>query len=387
MDQNGRASDRQYLGKDNASYEIEEIAISGYKETTLKKVSNLAIPGGNEGGPTLVIHENVFLFSIEGLGYFHTMNDVVAEFNFIKRLVQPEEINFCAIAPSFDMGQDTISRYPFISNILDRLGISHYGDQTNNIKILDDYSEIIISAAYFIYMNYSPLLYRNIEEFYQEPQNVPDMQVRFNEYLSYSSRYSREFWNDLLSDEMMEPKRKIYLTRRKENDELRKYYKDCMVDGTFSREAFEQKWPNMKEEFIEDIENRSYQRYISLYDENQIENFLMDHGYEIIDPSSLSISEQLLLYSSAQEIVGFAGSNLYNCIFAHPEATITILNTSNSYNFWHRELIQSAIQNVYEAPPRSRDPRGNEFFADKGSEDFVQYSAQSIMDAFWQVRG
>ena len=81
-----------------------------------------------------------------------------------------------------------------------------------------------------------------------------------------------------------------------------------------------------------------------LLNEPEIIEFLKQRHFEVVLPEQLSFTEQVVLYNSADIIVGSASSALTNCIFCHPGAkVIATIHENTSFNFrGYASMIQSS---------------------------------------------
>lgn len=81
--------------------------------------------------------------------------------------------------------------------------------------------------------------------------------------------------------------------------------------------------------------SNSSRRLVNL---NEVEALLERHGFEIIFPEDLSMSEQILLFQSAICVVGEGGSALHNTVFGRTGCHVAVLQGNNNGNF-----LQSAL--------------------------------------------
>jgi hypothetical protein len=83
--------------------------------------------------------------------------------------------------------------------------------------------------------------------------------------------------------------------------------------------------------------------------EHEIENALAEHGFDIVFPEQLSISDQIYLFSTRQNIAGFAGSAFHNHIFAHqsPHITCVALDPILNTNFLLLDKLKHTEANYY----------------------------------------
>ncbi|WP_367849440.1 glycosyltransferase 61 family protein [Rhodoferax sp. WC2427] len=80
-----------------------------------------------------------------------------------------------------------------------------------------------------------------------------------------------------------------------------------------------------------------------LVNEKEITDFLILYGFEIIYPEELTFSEQVLLFSKAEIVVGSCSSALTNCLFCPPDCKIIgLIHELSSFNFrGYASFIQS----------------------------------------------
>jgi tetratricopeptide (TPR) repeat protein len=70
--------------------------------------------------------------------------------------------------------------------------------------------------------------------------------------------------------------------------------------------------------------------------EQEVESLLESYGFYSVDPSTLSFTEQILLFSQAKFIVSASGAALVNMIWAPAGAKVAVLmNDSKVANYWY----------------------------------------------------
>lgn len=81
-----------------------------------------------------------------------------------------------------------------------------------------------------------------------------------------------------------------------------------------------------------------------LLNEAEIIDVLTKQGFEVVYPEKLSFAEQVVLYHTADTIVGSASSALTNCIFCNPNArVIALIHENRSFNFrGYTSMIRSS---------------------------------------------
>lgn len=94
-------------------------------------------------------------------------------------------------------------------------------------------------------------------------------------------------------------------------------------------------WNPLKRPLVNNHKARLYisrrtQTKRALHDEDKIERFFASHGYTTIYPETLSIAQQIILFSNASHIIGPSGTNMFGIAFAPPDCQIMIL-ASNAF--------------------------------------------------------
>jgi hypothetical protein len=139
--------------------------------------------------------------------------------------------------------------------------------------------------------------------------------------------------NSFLSEKNLKniPTRKLFISRMNESNrirQLRKKYDELSLGDLRTFKIF-------KTNLGSDLRIKILDRFISLSDEKELEDFFAQNGYEIVNPGSYSFEEQLEMFSSATHVAGISGAAFINTIFCKPGTKVIILNTSSRYNFPH----------------------------------------------------
>jgi capsular polysaccharide biosynthesis protein len=85
-------------------------------------------------------------------------------------------------------------------------------------------------------------------------------------------------------------------------------------------------------------------RQIANYDE--VSTILMQRGYEIVTPETMSMIDQIKIFSEASHIVGSLGAGLANSIFSSPSAKLMMFDPGLS-DFYYWDLASLAGQEFY----------------------------------------
>lgn len=91
-------------------------------------------------------------------------------------------------------------------------------------------------------------------------------------------------------------------------------------------------------------------RYISIDDEQLLENFYFNQGFEILDMESLSVYEQISVASESRVIAGLAGAAFVNTLVCNKESDILLLHISDGYVFEHELNSLGSGANTYHVP-------------------------------------
>jgi Glycosyltransferase 61 len=96
--------------------------------------------------------------------------------------------------------------------------------------------------------------------------------------------------------------------------------------------------------------------------EGQLVAMLVDHGFEVVQPETLSVREQIDLFSRASQIVGASGAALTNMLYAAPGAlVVTLYNkyfVSGGGDLYFDALAKACghqFNSVYGIPVQARD--------------------------------
>lgn len=81
------------------------------------------------------------------------------------------------------------------------------------------------------------------------------------------------------------------------------------------------------------------------------EQAALDAGFEVVEPSALTIPEQVGLFAGARVVVGEFGSALHNAVFCRPGAVVGAIGARNQ--------VQSAISALCELRQSYLEPEGD----------------------------
>lgn len=82
--------------------------------------------------------------------------------------------------------------------------------------------------------------------------------------------------------------------------------------------------------------SRSEAKVRKVLNEKELEPVLGKHGYEIVRPEGLSLSEQIDLFSTCDSLLGIHGAGLTNCLFMPPGGNVfELLKREPNHGYWH----------------------------------------------------
>lgn len=90
--------------------------------------------------------------------------------------------------------------------------------------------------------------------------------------------------------------------------------------------------------------SRRYMPLRNIENENELEELSSSrYGFEVIYPESIPFADQLAVYSESTCLAGFAGSNMHNCIFARPGATVICIQDTRSTPIIQNQKLSDAL--------------------------------------------
>lgn len=291
---------------------------------------------------------NFYILDLDSLNsHFHFLNDQIGEYLSIRESVN--DLKLLVLAKKIATTKKPLSDHNKTSKI-----------------VYDILSKLEIFEGQVINLNEYKSL--NIE-------NVFLTQIHFNKYLD-KSMVAKDSGNHpkttvgslrnlFLSEKNLQnvPTRKLFISRMNESNrirQLRKKYDELSLGDVIPFKIF-------RSNLGSDLRIKILDRFISLSDEKELEDFFAQNGYEIVNPGSYSFEEQVDMFSSASHVAGITGAAFINTIFCKPGTKVIIINTSNRYTFPHYRWPEEAGMKTLCVP---------EIIGD-GSKDF---SAKDIIE-------
>jgi hypothetical protein len=334
---NGKVKDK------NIEISFEKYSI--YKEllesSPIYQIDNLLIKKiDNDKGQTRHFEENVYLLDLDTVdSFFHFLDDLIG--NFLVLMNQVKDLHCVAlIRKPLIISKKEVGRYEDDNEAARRLSEYVY-DVLNHLKSLNikisflninDYKSVSFKNIFIINSEFNS--YINIKEVNSETAYCgPNLVVPL---LQKAFRLT----------EGPKKNNKIFITRKSENSKVRNLKKRMDV--------IKQRFPNGIKKYIKKIGIGNFEkinhRFISMQDEEMLEDFFKNKGYQIINPGLLTFKQQIELFYTTDVVAGLSGAAFINTIFCKDKAKVIILNTSTGYSFEHNYWPAAANLEVINIP-------------------------------------
>jgi hypothetical protein len=259
---------------------------------------------------------NFYLLDLDSLNsHFHFLNDQIGEYLSIKKTVNDLKLLVVAKkrATSKKPLQDHNKTSKIVYEILSKLEIFE-----NQVINLNEYKSLHIENLFLTQIYWNKYLDKSMVP--MNSGNHPKTTVG-------------PLRNLLLSEKNLQnvATRKLFISRMNESNrirQLRKKYDELSLGEVMPFKIF-------KSNLGSDLKIKILDRFISLSDEKELEDFFAQNGYEIVNPGNYSFEEQVDMFSSASHVAGITGAGFINTIFCKPGTKVIIINTSNQYTFPH----------------------------------------------------
>ena len=246
--------------------------------------------------PAITVHGPVFLAPAY-VPYYHAVTDVVATYEYIKKYIPETKIVFCSnqiwkesvSGMSEDLGTymlDVLDRYAF-----HRVVDTHFSD------IL--FEEVVLFPNECLWLSARPVPFQIQNDICKYSQT---------EIISHHQEMLWHLKQQLNIAAKTVPGKKIYVTRLSKSNRN-------IVERTNTQEYSNEKLA------------RIYK------DEDILEKYFSDNGFEIVDPSEMTIWEQMQKFTDAQLVVGIKGSNIFNAVWQQPGQTVVMLYTTRYWDY------------------------------------------------------
>jgi hypothetical protein len=266
---------------------------------------------------------NFYILDLDSLNsHFHFLNDQIGEYLAIKEIVS--DLKLLVVlkkwATSKKPLQDHNKTSKTVYDILSRLEI--FEDQVIN---LNEYKSLNIENIFLTQIYFNKYLNKSMAP--KDSGNHPKTTVGSLRNLFLSEKNLKNIST-----------RKLFISRMNESNrirQLRKKYDELSLGDLRTFKIF-------RSNLGTDLKIKILDRFISLSDEIELEDFFVQNGYEIVNPGSYTFEEQIDMFSSASHVAGISGAGFINTIFCKPGTKVIIINTSNKYTFPHYRWPEEA---------------------------------------------
>jgi hypothetical protein len=263
-----------------------------------------------------VLLGNFYILDLDSFNsHFHFINDQIGEYLSIKETIPDLKLLVVAkkIATSKKLLADHNKASKSIYEILGKLDIFE-----GEVIDLNQYKSLQVENLFLTCIYFNKYVNRSMVS--KDSGNHPKTTVGLLRDFFISEKNLQNVSN-----------KKLFISRMSESNkirQLRKKYDELSLGDQRIFKLF-------KSGFGNDLKIKILDRFISLSDEKELEDFFSKNGYQIINPGDYSIEDQIDMFSSASHVAGISGAAFINTIFCKPGTKVIILNTSNKYNFPH----------------------------------------------------
>jgi hypothetical protein len=252
---------------------------------------------------------------------------------------------------------------------------------------LSEYSRVYFKSVSFITNDSVPILQKNLGEYII---TSPALRTNSTSLLLDSGRQLNSKLSKYKSTRL--PTKKIYVSRKKEDRVVESY-----LDSFYEYLKFGIQGVTSNKKFIEDVDKAindslfnqknaharildyqfryAAQRLLIELEHEKLETFFSSLGYEILDASEYTFSDQIGIFSEATHIVGIAGGGLTNVIFCDPSTKVSVLSPTNTfYTGGHDQLLSRVVDDFYVFPEQDENP--------KIFHSNIKYSASELIESF-----
>lgn len=294
-------------------------------------------------GESITIDGPVYLFDMTGFAYFHALYDKVLEYEFIKTYIPNLKI-----IPITYSHKDLDAGNRVYEDFLNLYGLS-FSDRIN----MNDGKNYIFKDLYCFIFEHNefmmPFKEDPLRTVYLDGWTDPDS---YKNYIKISSdSFLKKIENHLVTNQ----NRKIFISRKKINDQRRGLSKNHI--------------------------NTVYEnRFIRLEDELYLEDFFRTMGYEIVFAEDYTFLEQVSLYSGASHIAGLKSSGFCNMMFSKPGTQVISINLDDSFQCWYKAMADCFDIRYIEIPSLRGEGPGTLHQMTIFPQNSTDYSMEYIVD-------
>lgn len=357
------------------------------KSYEIQKYSNFTISTGLIGKPDLIYNQDVYLMDSQLPPHQHFVRDLLGQYFVVSSQFKDVSV-FMLDQKGLSYESATKDTYRTVLEAECHLSPDRYAS-------LEDYSNIQFKSVIYITNDSVPILESTLGSF---SINSPELLTKSTEILLDSCRELNDKLAAYKSDQA--PDKKIFISRKKEDkmaediiDSYYDYLKLGLEGVTINKKLMEDVDKSIRDTFC-NPEKQPYipggeQYNLSLGEifkyvaerllvetyHDELEQFFLSQGYEIIDGSDYRLSEQIELFSRASSVAGVSGGGLVNAIFCNPDTKIYALAPTNTfYSGGHDHTLSRLFGDFHVIPGTPRNW--------EAMEPNKKYSASQIIQAF-----
>lgn len=296
---------------------------------------------------------NYFLLSNVEFPYFHSLREQLGQYELLSSEIESLKLLVIVdILPDEVMEDEKLLHGSNLSNSFFDFVKKHYNYETIDVSQIES---VEIEKIFYVvndYLNGSLKFesYISVDDIFKS-HGVEGV-IEFERSISSSLRAK--------FSEYVKPvdfNKKTYLSRMAETlqaEAIKADYYSYKKDGTRPSDKF---LTYIFETMDWNVDARKHyemtiKRALSVEDTEELEAFFESQGYEIVDPSTLSIEDQISLYSSAGTIASIVGGGLTNTLFCSADTTVIAIVISTEVGLISTNCAAGAGCSIKTAPSR-----------------------------------
>ena len=289
------------------------------------------------------IDGNSFIIDLDENNYFHFIEQI-SHFFLLKDFYK--DLKIVVVANKKENIKLFISSF---LNILDADILKIDRDLFNKIKFDNlffiNYSRNSLLYKSFMYAKYNSLEKNKIKEYDDILKNI---------YRSDPFKIGLKKIQDFINSkyQIKKTNKKIFISTKSINDRTR-IYNDYLKIKLNEKNNFSKDYID-RVKFItkatapglSSLKKYTNERYISEEDENLILNYFIKNGYDVIDPTKMSIEEQIILYKQCSHIATLPGSSCIASAYCNKDTRFIIFNYNFKYKHPHKDYVNFILKDV-----------------------------------------
>jgi dTDP-glucose pyrophosphorylase len=321
--------ERSYLGKLHYNCSVQGIEPFSFSsasgEINGAKLVNVLLSNKKQESSRgkVVVKSKAFLFDIGCSSYFHGLSDVLGQFSLLKQKF-PDIRAF-----AFTDGEEHKNIKPFMETI---------GEDLCDLKIFShDLKEVLFEEVYLFSAVGFPWFLNTFREHNRKIRNLTvDNNIYNNVYMKEILSAARKS----ITIKLFDPKSAISTINSNKDKKifLHSAHKS-LFDNPKSTSAEKEQFEKQKEQMIRDG------RFIKKSDYLNIVKVFKDLGYVDVDPSKLTMAEQIGIVTNANQIATIAGSNSTHSIYSSGRSSFILINPFLKYDFPHESIVSLCNKN------------------------------------------